>query len=55
MKKKKTYEQQLERLNAQQMNMETMLMKLEEATIDMETLKSQKKGADTIKKIYGKT
>lgn len=54
MKKKKTYEEQLTRLGNQKLSLENMIMKMEEATIDMETLDAQRQGADSLKKIYGK-
>lgn len=55
MKRKKAYESQIERLNNQRFNIEQIQMKLEEATIDMETFNAQRNGAEAIKGVYGNT
>eukprot|EP00761_Pharyngomonas_kirbyi_P011346 gb/GECH01011371.1/.p1 GENE.gb/GECH01011371.1/~~gb/GECH01011371.1/.p1 ORF type:complete len:228 (+),score=78.38 gb/GECH01011371.1/:1-684(+) len=53
MKRKKAYEEQVSRLNNQRFNIEQMQMKLEEATINMETYSAQRNGSQAIKGIYG--
>lgn len=52
MKRKKAYEQQIERLNNQMMNMTNISMKLEEAAMDVEHINAQQDAAKALKKIY---
>eukprot|EP01001_Neometanema_parovale_P009330 NODE_5573_length_931_cov_96.815594_g5350_i0.p1 GENE.NODE_5573_length_931_cov_96.815594_g5350_i0~~NODE_5573_length_931_cov_96.815594_g5350_i0.p1 ORF type:complete len:227 (+),score=78.02 NODE_5573_length_931_cov_96.815594_g5350_i0:56-736(+) len=55
LKRKKTYEEQCQKLQAQRTNIEMMQMKLEEAAMNVEALKAQKEGAKALKNAYGKT
>jgi charged multivesicular body protein 4 len=55
LKRKKQYEEQANKLAAQRQNIEVMQMKMEEAAMNMETLKAQKEGAKAIQNMYGKT
>jgi charged multivesicular body protein 4 len=52
LKRKKNFEDQLDRLNKQKDNIEHMQMKLEEATINVETIQSQQAGANAIRNVY---
>eukprot|EP00667_Euglena_gracilis_P020350 EG_transcript_22038 len=54
LKRKKQLEDQLSKLSAQRGNIETMQMKMEEATINLETIKAQKDAARALKETYGK-
>lgn len=52
MKRKKNYEQQITRLHNQMMNLESINLKLEEAAMDVETIKAQSDAAKALKGIY---
>jgi len=55
MKRKKTYETQIGRLQAQMANVQEMHMKLEEAATDKMTLDAQRSGAKQLKKVFKNT
>lgn len=55
LKRKKQYEAEIEKLNKQMMNIETMSLQLEQTVIDMETFKAQQQGAKAMKDIFKKT
>jgi charged multivesicular body protein 4 len=55
LKRKKIFEGEIEKLNAQMMNVQTMSMKLESTVIDMETFKAQQEGAKAMKNIFKST
>lgn len=50
MKRKKTFEEQIGRLNAQRMNLETQRFTLENQRLNLELLEAQKKAAEELKK-----
>jgi charged multivesicular body protein 4 len=52
LKRKKVLEEQLDRLVKQKENIEHMQMKLEEATINVETIQTQQAGASAIRNVY---
>jgi len=54
LKKKKQLEENLLKVKAQMENLETMQARMEEAAINVETMKAQKEGAKAIKETYGK-
>jgi len=53
LKRKKVYEQQLQRINSQKSNLETVLLQVEEATMNIETVNAQKQGAEALRRAYG--
>lgn len=55
LKNKKTHQAQYDKLSAQITNMTTMIAGLENAAIDVETLKAQQQGANALKQIYKET
>jgi charged multivesicular body protein 4 len=54
LKRKKQFEEQLDRLVKQKENIEHMQMKLEEATINVETIQTQQAGANAIRNVYAR-
>mmetsp|Transcript_118933 Transcript_118933/g.167122 ORF Transcript_118933/g.167122 Transcript_118933/m.167122 type:complete len:157 (-) Transcript_118933:166-636(-) len=54
LKRKKAYEQQLNNLQSQKMNISTMQMKLEEGAMAETVLNAQRQGASELKKVFGK-
>eukprot|EP00999_Lentomonas_sp_LEN2_P000344 NODE_1344_length_898_cov_67.304799_g1298_i0.p1 GENE.NODE_1344_length_898_cov_67.304799_g1298_i0~~NODE_1344_length_898_cov_67.304799_g1298_i0.p1 ORF type:complete len:217 (+),score=73.37 NODE_1344_length_898_cov_67.304799_g1298_i0:139-789(+) len=54
LKRKKTYESQMEKLQAQQLNLMTMKDRLEEAAMTKETLAAQQAGKQALSNAYGK-
>eukprot|EP00762_Andalucia_godoyi_P004033 ANDGO_05650.mRNA.1 Vacuolar-sorting protein SNF7 len=53
LRRKKTYEEQLELIYNQQAKLEMMQMKIESASLDVEVFTAQKAGASQIQRIYG--
>ncbi|PRP74619.1 hypothetical protein PROFUN_03541 [Planoprotostelium fungivorum] len=53
LKRKKLYENQLDKLAGSRMNLEIQAMSLESANVDIETLKATKQATDTMKKMHG--
>eukprot|EP01116_Phalansterium_solitarium_P003312 TRINITY_DN14137_c0_g1_i1.p1 TRINITY_DN14137_c0_g1~~TRINITY_DN14137_c0_g1_i1.p1 ORF type:complete len:221 (+),score=31.18 TRINITY_DN14137_c0_g1_i1:143-805(+) len=52
LKRKKTYEAQMEKLSGARMTIETQVMALEGANVNMETIKAMKAGAASLKGIH---
>ena len=55
LKNKKQHQAQYDKLSAQITNMTTMVASLENAAVDVETLKAQQQGANALKQIYKET
>ncbi|KAL0490904.1 vacuolar-sorting protein SNF7 [Acrasis kona] len=53
LKKKKQYEQQIERLQQQKTNLEAQISQIEQSTLDVEVLKAQQIGAKALKSAHG--
>lgn len=53
LKRKKMYEQQREHTRGARFNLETQLLAIENANINMETLKAMKAGSQTMKTMHG--
>lgn len=54
MKRKRAYDDQLNKLGAQKLNIDNMIMKLESAATDVDMFKAQEDGARALKQVYGK-
>ena len=55
MKRKKQYEDEINKLNGQISNLDSMQIKLDRAVLDMETLKAQQTAANAMKDLFKKT
>jgi charged multivesicular body protein 4 len=53
LKRKKMYEQQREHTRGARFNLETQLLAIENANVNMETLKAMKAGSQTMKTMHG--
>eukprot|EP01004_Peranema_trichophorum_P006933 NODE_5730_length_976_cov_44.944900_g5149_i0.p1 GENE.NODE_5730_length_976_cov_44.944900_g5149_i0~~NODE_5730_length_976_cov_44.944900_g5149_i0.p1 ORF type:complete len:217 (-),score=54.32 NODE_5730_length_976_cov_44.944900_g5149_i0:260-910(-) len=54
LKRKKQFEDQLTKIQAQRSNIEQMQLKLEEVAMNMESLQAQRQGAQAIRNLYGR-
>jgi len=53
LKRKKTYEKQMETISGARMSIDTQIMAIEGASVGLETMQALKLGADTLKGIHG--
>ncbi|CAJ0834949.1 15439_t:CDS:2 [Entrophospora sp. SA101] len=53
LKRKKQYESQIEKISGTRMTMETQMMAIESASVNLETIKAMEKGAEAMKTIHG--
>ncbi|KAJ5069333.1 charged multivesicular body protein 4c [Anaeramoeba ignava] len=53
LKKKKFYEQQIEKAQSTKMTLESQMMTLEGASMNLEVIKAMKQGGDTLRQIHG--
>ncbi|KAJ1336721.1 hypothetical protein BSLG_007040 [Batrachochytrium salamandrivorans] len=54
LKRKKTYEEQINKIMGSRMTLETQAMAIENASVNLETMQAMKAGADAMKQIHGK-
>jgi charged multivesicular body protein 4 len=53
LKRKKAYEGQVDKIMGARMTLETQVMTIENANVNLEAMKAMKAGADAMKKIHG--
>jgi charged multivesicular body protein 4 len=53
LKRKKAYEDQIEKIMGAKMTLETQVMAIESANINLETMQAMKAGAEAMKTIHG--
>ncbi|OZJ04703.1 hypothetical protein BZG36_02531 [Bifiguratus adelaidae] len=53
LKKKKVYEGQIEKLSGARMTLETQMIKIEDANVNLETMNAMKAGSDAMRNIHG--
>ena len=53
LKRKKTYEDQINKIMGSRMTLEQQAMAIENANVNLETLNAMKAGADAMKQIHG--
>ncbi|KAK9721148.1 ESCRT-III subunit protein snf7, variant 2 [Basidiobolus ranarum] len=54
LKRKKQYEGQIEKISGSRMTIETQVMAIESANVNLETMNAMKAGSDAMKNIHGK-
>jgi charged multivesicular body protein 4 len=54
LKRKKAYEGQIEKIGGARMTLETQVMAIENANVNLEAMQAMKAGADAMKSIHGK-
>eukprot|EP00842_Homolaphlyctis_polyrhiza_P006567 jgi/Hompol1/6911/HPOL_002363-RA len=54
LKRKKAYEDQINKISGSRMTLETQAMAIENASVNLETMQAMKAGADAMKQIHGK-
>jgi hypothetical protein len=53
LKRKKQYEGQVEKISGQRLTIETQVMAIESANVNLETMKAMRAGAEAMKTIHG--
>jgi charged multivesicular body protein 4 len=53
LKRKKAYEGQIDKIMGARMTIETQVMTIENANVNLEAMNAMKSGADAMKKIHG--
>lgn len=53
LKRKKTYEANIEKINGARMTIETQMMAIENANVNLETMGAMRAGAEAMKNIHG--
>ncbi|KAI8967768.1 Snf7 family [Mycotypha africana] len=53
LKRKKTYEANIEKINGARMTIETQMMAIENANVNLETMSAMRAGAEAMKNIHG--
>jgi charged multivesicular body protein 4 len=54
LKRKKAYEDQVNKISGSRLTLETQVMAIENANVNLETMNAMKAGADAMKQIHGK-
>ena len=54
LKRKRAYEDQITKIMGSRMTLETQVMAIENANVNLETMHAMKAGADAMKQIHGK-
>jgi charged multivesicular body protein 4 len=54
LKRKKAFEEQIEKIMGAKMTLETQVMTIENASVNLEAMNAMKAGAEAMKKVHGK-